>query len=423
MLKIIRFLRIVRLLRVLKLQKLIYKLEDMVANDKLYVVIDGGKLIFFVFALTHWMACIFYFVGDYEKDAEMNWVKKKGLQDYPTREKYIISIYYSFTTITTVGYGDIHPVTLPEKLFGMVFMILACGFFAYIIGSLGTIVNRSDMLSVEFKLKQLHILQFLIHRNVPKYTRIKIMSYLDYLIDFKHEYKLEEKEVLDMLNENLRNQCVVYLNGRMLKKSKVFTKFNILFLSEITFLLRHETFSLEDVVFQEGDKGHEIFFINKGVIQLIHKHSKTFIKELTVEEYFGEFSFFTKKPRSCTARSNGFTETLVLKRSEFLHCAKNHPDAEQFFQYIRDEIGINGNFAPINTECYCCGKVGHIAIFCKDFWKMEGNVKKIDPKDFNKLLHVRMKKVKKLYRQKFANKILRQKKKKVRTEEQKAKHM
>lgn len=72
------------------------------------------------------------------------------------------------------------------------------------------------------------------------------MTYLDDLIDHKKSYKLEENEVLMMLNDNLRNQCIVFLNGLMLKKSPCFEKFKMDFLSEITFLLKHYTYSFED---------------------------------------------------------------------------------------------------------------------------------------------------------------------------------
>jgi hypothetical protein len=321
-------------------------------------------------------------------------VSANGLQDSSTGDKYVNALYYAFATIATVGYGDISPVTFGEKIFGMLFMIMACGFFAYIIGSIGTIVNRSDMLSAEFRLRQLHISQFLVYRQIPKRLRMRIMSYLDYLVDYKHMYKLEENEVLMMLNESLRCQCIVYLNGRMLKKSMVFQKFNILFLSEITFILTHKTFSLEDIVFEEGHPGGEIYFINKGTIFLIHMATKTYIKELGQEEFFGEYSFFTKKPRVCSARSNVFTETLFLTREDFLECAKGYPEAEQFFHYIKDEIGINGNFAPIGVKCYVCKEIGHISVKCRDFWKVEGNIKRRNSDDFMKQIKAQMRKMK-----------------------------
>ena len=90
--------------------------------------------------MTHLMAWTFYFVGDYESDNEpLTWITAEGIQDFTNYEKYITWVYFSFTTITTVGYGDIYPKKKLEKVYGMLAMLVACGFFVYIVGSIGCI--------------------------------------------------------------------------------------------------------------------------------------------------------------------------------------------------------------------------------------------------------------------------------------------
>jgi hypothetical protein len=63
----------------------------------------------------------------------------------------VVALSWSFTTITTVGYGDIYPCSDNEKIFGTFCMIVACGIFAYIIGSIGTMVDRNSTLIADFK--------------------------------------------------------------------------------------------------------------------------------------------------------------------------------------------------------------------------------------------------------------------------------
>jgi hyperpolarization activated cyclic nucleotide-gated potassium channel 2 len=67
-----------------------------------------------------------------------------GLENSTSEEKYIASLYWAFATMTTVGYGDIYPITILEKIFAMCAMIVACGVFAYVVGSIETIVRRSN---------------------------------------------------------------------------------------------------------------------------------------------------------------------------------------------------------------------------------------------------------------------------------------
>ena len=265
MLKLIRFLRILRLLRVMKLKKLLYKLEEYMVTEVLNTLMDFLKLIVLIFFISHWMGCVFYFIGDYEKaDNPENWITIEGFEKYTKFEQYTMCLYYSFSTMTTVGYGDITPNTNLEKCYGMLGMIIACGFSAYLIGSIGYIFNRSNMLANEYKLKSLHMNQFLMHKEIPNDFRLKIMTYMQYLIDYKQRYKLEENEVLDMLNENLKEQVIAFLNGRVLMECWWFDYFSKDLLSEATFILTRKMFSVDDHLFDEENIGNTMYFITKG---------------------------------------------------------------------------------------------------------------------------------------------------------------
>ena len=63
----------------------------------------------------------------------------------------MVAVSWSFTTITTVGYGDVYPITANEKIFGTACMIVACGIFAFIVGSIGSILDRNTTIISDFK--------------------------------------------------------------------------------------------------------------------------------------------------------------------------------------------------------------------------------------------------------------------------------
>lgn len=50
------------------------------------------------------------------------------------------ALYFAFTTMTTVGYGDITPTTNVETLFVIIAMVLTNVLFAYIFNSIGNII-------------------------------------------------------------------------------------------------------------------------------------------------------------------------------------------------------------------------------------------------------------------------------------------
>lgn len=58
-----------------------------------------------------------------------------------------------------------------------------------------------------------------------------------------------------MLNENLRLEMIVHLNGKMLHSTGIFKSFDISFISELTFVLKRETFTIDENIILEGDQG------------------------------------------------------------------------------------------------------------------------------------------------------------------------
>ena len=98
-----------------------YKIEALISIFKLFI-----KMLF----LAHIIACI-WFIMPYITYPENNWMETKGIMNKSTFEKYEYSLYWAFVTIATIGYGDITPKNLYEKIFVTIFTSIACGFFAY----------------------------------------------------------------------------------------------------------------------------------------------------------------------------------------------------------------------------------------------------------------------------------------------------
>lgn len=90
-----------------------------------------------VVTVTHLFACMFFFIahfnyyvnfqgveGEIDDDSyeEASWfgVHPEKMREWSAVEKYVRSMYWSMTTFTTVGYGDISPVTTPEQAYVVV---------------------------------------------------------------------------------------------------------------------------------------------------------------------------------------------------------------------------------------------------------------------------------------------------------------
>jgi hypothetical protein len=55
--------------------------------------------------------------------------------------KMITASYFSITTLSTVGYGDLFPISISEKIVGMIIMLIGVAFFSFIMSSFIDIIS------------------------------------------------------------------------------------------------------------------------------------------------------------------------------------------------------------------------------------------------------------------------------------------
>lgn len=117
--------------------------------------IDLINLVSFNLFVIQIFACIWHLLAIEKKlqsgDAEDTWLVYYGLATKSTRVQYIYSLYWSTVTVMTVGYGDISPQNTTEIVFVMISVLIGCLVVAYVISSIGGIVNEFDKESQTFK--------------------------------------------------------------------------------------------------------------------------------------------------------------------------------------------------------------------------------------------------------------------------------
>ena len=74
--------------------------------------------------MIHWLACGWFLTAAVEGFSESSWVVRHGVETAKPTVQYVRSLYWTITTMTTVGYGDITPARTAEYIVGMVVMLL-----------------------------------------------------------------------------------------------------------------------------------------------------------------------------------------------------------------------------------------------------------------------------------------------------------
>jgi hypothetical protein len=106
------------------------------------------KRIFITMIVAHWSACLFYAIGIAELEGlPTTWLTLVGIEDAPLMVKYVYALYLALTTIVTVGYGDIHPVTTYERCCILIIMLVGAFLYAFNINEIGNIVSRYNILA------------------------------------------------------------------------------------------------------------------------------------------------------------------------------------------------------------------------------------------------------------------------------------
>ena len=64
--------------------------------------------------IAHIVACIWIFLAKLEGTGPDTWIVRSGYADDTDGTVYVASLYWAFTTMSTVGYGDISARTEKE---------------------------------------------------------------------------------------------------------------------------------------------------------------------------------------------------------------------------------------------------------------------------------------------------------------------
>jgi len=153
-----------RLLRLLRVARRIDQYSEYGASVLLLMMAT-----FTLFA--HWLACGFYALASYERrnlglDKGVGYLNElaelTGMEytDNATtaggpdiRSRYITSLYFTFTILTSVGFGNVAPVTNVEKVFSIFAMILGCeyGLRQTNVPYYNTDINENTVIFIIFK--------------------------------------------------------------------------------------------------------------------------------------------------------------------------------------------------------------------------------------------------------------------------------
>jgi len=254
-----RFMRIFRLLWILKFTRYFHVLETM----RRVFIRESGTLIALLIVLSSLLLIVSTTIYFLEKEAQ-----PAVFSSIPH------SMWWGMSTLTTVGYGDVVPVTTAGKLFGGLIMLIGIGMFAIPAGIL------ASAFSEEAKRKNFLVTWKLVAK-VPFFRQ------------------LEARQIANIVD-----------------------------------LLQSHTAMSNDIILHRDDVGDSMFFIISGEVEVEISDQP---KRLKSGDHFGEIALLYDSKRTATVVALTYTELLQLNVDDFKKLLDDNPKLKEYISTIAIE--------------------------------------------------------------------------------------
>ncbi|XP_051790258.1 uncharacterized protein LOC127529714 [Erpetoichthys calabaricus] len=288
-------------------------------------------------------------------------------------EVYSTCVYFAAATVFTVGYGDLHSASLRMDLLLTCLMVVGAVHFGWMVGVGTSILANANAARTSYSERVSSILHFLKSHNISGSIRNNILKYYDFkwiktsgidpetLFDYLPSSLLGDISTIvyaDLitkafgLNVAKKTQMKKYkisekltptqrslsgkLSGPILqetlsKESLTSLETDRGFIRLLSKQIRPCLFRAYDTIFKSNDYAEEMYFIDKGEVEVLSQDERQVMVTLTAGQYFGEGSLLFSEPQSATVRAATNCQLYVLTK-------KNFDEAMKYYPYILSEI-------------------------------------------------------------------------------------
>ncbi|XP_063720434.1 potassium voltage-gated channel subfamily H member 5-like isoform X3 [Symsagittifera roscoffensis] len=273
-------LRLIKLVRLLRLVRVIRRLDH-------YMEYAGGQLLMFlsIFLLfAHWFALVWYSIGISEQHLEYNWINEMrdltmpggnqsrwdgsaSLNSSIVFTSYVSSLYFTMSSMTSIGFGNIAGNTNSEKIFCIILMFVGSLLYATIFGNVTTMFQQMSSQSTRYHEMLNDIREFMKLYQVPKDLAERVMDYV--VSTWAMTKGVNTDKVMNYTPKDMRADLSIHLNRHILREHPAFrlASEGCLRALAINFEMHHS--APGDLLFHTGESIEELCFIASGSLEVI----------------------------------------------------------------------------------------------------------------------------------------------------------
>lgn len=315
------YLLLFKLISLVNLKQIGQLFHDM---DNLHPIVARiAPLSLMVPLMVHVMACGWIWVEDLPQNSGT-----------PLLFVYGRAVYWTVTTLCTVGYGDIAAKTLPQMAFANFVMVIGVAFFGYVLSNVASLLSRLDGARESYMSHLDRVENYMRYNNIPADLRIKVREYLRYLWESRKGY--EDEEALHSLPYSLRSELSLFINRSVIEKVPLLKGASEEMVREIVMQLQSVVCTPGDFIFRLGEPGDKMYFIQKGQVEIVSGEGQVLVT-LPAGSFFGEMALLTSNPRNASARAVHYCDLFTLSREAFTYTLSHYPDFEKQVHKIVEE--------------------------------------------------------------------------------------
>ncbi|KAJ8284396.1 hypothetical protein COCON_G00032460 [Conger conger] len=273
---LVHLLKTVRLLRLLRLlQKL-----DRYSQYSAMVL----TLLMSMFALlAHWMACIWYVIGRKELESnnpdtwDIGWLHELGKRlDTPyinstmggpsVRSAYIASLYFTLSSLTSVGFGNVCANTDAEKIFSICTMLIGALMHAVVFGNVTAIIQRMYSRRSLYHTRMKDLKDFIRVHRLPQQLKQRMLEYFQ--TTWSVNNGIDANELLHDFPDELRADIAMHLNKDILQLP-IFECASRGCLRSLSLHIKTSFCAPGEYLIRQGDALHANYFVCSGSLEVL----------------------------------------------------------------------------------------------------------------------------------------------------------
>ncbi|CBY32969.1 unnamed protein product [Oikopleura dioica] len=298
---IITLLKTARLLRLVRVARKLDRYSEYGAAV-LFLLMAGFALV------AHWLACIWYAIANAERPGLTNrigWLDQLAnttLQPFvdiindetgkitnssggpPLSDRYITALYFTFSSLTSVGFGNVSPNTNNEKVCSVLIMLIGSLMYASIFGNVSAIIQRLYSGTARYHAQMNRVREFIRFHQIPNPLRQRLEEYFQHAWSYTNG--IDMTMVLKGFPECLQADIALHLNRNLLKGCEAFSGMSPGCLRTLSLKFRTTHAPPGDTLVHTGDVLNAIYFISRGSLEILKEDQVVAI--LGKNDTFGE---------------------------------------------------------------------------------------------------------------------------------------